>query len=56
MIVQGAPKWNNNWCKADQDETRAKAEEASTIPLPESDPIYGKGGPLPTLWAQAAQA
>lgn len=53
-VVQGAPKWNNNYCKADAEETRAKAEEAKGIPVPEYDPIYGLDGPLPMLWRAAS--
>ena len=39
LYPKGAPKWNNNYCKADSDETKEKAEEAERIPIPEYDPI-----------------
>lgn len=52
--VQGAPKWNNNYCQAGEEETRAKAEEAKGIPIPDWDPVYGVDGPLPQLWREAA--
>lgn len=30
---------NNNYCKADPGETKAKAEEAADVPVPDYDPI-----------------
>lgn len=39
LYPKGAPKWNNNYCKAEAEETKAKAEEAEHIPIPEYDPI-----------------
>ena len=39
LYPKGAPKWNNNFCKAGLEETREKAEEAMEVPIPEYDPI-----------------
>ncbi|CAK1356785.1 hypothetical protein CB0940_12007 [Cercospora beticola] len=47
---EGAPHWDNNFCKADKEETEMKKEAARKIAVPDCDPIYGKDGPLPRIW------
>lgn len=54
--VQGSPHWDNNFCKADAQETAEKAKVASNIPIPDCDPIYGRNGPLVDIWKKAAAA
>ncbi|GAB7353935.1 hypothetical protein MBLNU459_g4541t1 [Dothideomycetes sp. NU459] len=53
IIVQpGSPHWDNNFCKADEQETVEKASVARKVPIPDSDPIFGFGGPLVQLWRE----
>jgi uncharacterized protein YjlB len=47
---KGSPHWDNNFCKAGPEETQEKARVARSVPVPEYDPIYGKGGPLVEIW------
>lgn len=54
--IQGSPHWDNNFCKAGEDETAQKAANAKAVPIPDSDPVFGLGGPLVELWSQAAQS
>lgn len=56
MITQGSPHWDNNFCKADEEETSEKAQNARAVPIPEYDPIFGAGGPLVNLWKSALVA
>jgi uncharacterized protein YjlB len=51
--MQGSPRWDNNFCKANEVETAQKAENARAVPIPDSDPIFGVGGPLVDIWEQA---
>jgi hypothetical protein len=51
--LQGSPKWDNNFCKADPEETHQKALNAQKVPLPAEDPIYGIDGPLVRIWKEA---
>ena len=46
LYPKGSPHYDNNWCKADSNETAAKAANARAVPLPDFDPIYGRNGPL----------
>ncbi|KAF2091216.1 hypothetical protein K490DRAFT_54110 [Saccharata proteae CBS 121410] len=50
LYPEGSPHWDNNWCKADAQETAAKAANAAKVPVPSDDPIYGRGGPLCSIW------
>ncbi len=64
LYPKGAPKWNNNFCKADEDETKLKAEEASKIPVPDFDPVVSISlrtmltvqADLPSVWPRRASA
>ncbi|KAH7357216.1 hypothetical protein BKA65DRAFT_222908 [Rhexocercosporidium sp. MPI-PUGE-AT-0058] len=55
LYPEGSPHWDNNFCKADEKETQQKASNARAVPLPESDPIFGIGGPLVDIWRQASK-
>lgn len=50
---QGSPHWDNNFCEADEQETKNKAEIAKAVPIPEYDPLFGYHGPLVGLWKAA---
>jgi uncharacterized protein YjlB len=52
-VEQGSPHWDNNFCKADERETKQKAANAKAVPVPEMDPIFGVGGPLVEIWGKA---
>jgi uncharacterized protein YjlB len=39
LYPKGSPKWNNNFCKANEEETNVKAEQAKEVPVPDYDPI-----------------
>ncbi|KAF1353734.1 hypothetical protein BDV97DRAFT_375643 [Delphinella strobiligena] len=49
-----SPKWDNNFCNVSAEETNQKAIVAHSIAIPDSDPIYGRHGPLVELWNKAA--
>ncbi|KAF2864865.1 hypothetical protein BDV95DRAFT_588208 [Massariosphaeria phaeospora] len=53
LYPKGSPHWDNNFCKADAQETAEKAKVASSVPIPDYDPVYGKGGPLVDIWRRA---
>ncbi|KAF4634757.1 hypothetical protein G7Y89_g3345 [Cudoniella acicularis] len=53
LYPKGSPHWDNNFCKADGEETREKEANARAVPIPQSDPIFGVGGPLVTIWKKA---
>ncbi|KAL2414117.1 hypothetical protein ABEF95_013758 [Exophiala dermatitidis] len=53
LYPEGSPHWDNNWCKASPEETMEKTATAWSVPIPSYDPIYGKDGPLCTIWRQA---
>ncbi|GAB7353934.1 hypothetical protein MBLNU459_g4541t2 [Dothideomycetes sp. NU459] len=52
VYPKGSPHWDNNFCKADEQETVEKASVARKVPIPDSDPIFGFGGPLVQLWRE----
>ncbi|KAF2476089.1 uncharacterized protein BDR25DRAFT_300886 [Lindgomyces ingoldianus] len=54
LYPEGSPHWDNNFCKASAEETSEKARVAESVPIPEYDPVYGKGGPLVDIWRKAA--
>jgi len=56
LYPEGSPHWDNNFCKADEQETKLKASNARAVPLPESDPIFGIGGPLVDIWRRASHS
>ncbi|KAJ4524516.1 hypothetical protein HRR78_004636 [Exophiala dermatitidis] len=53
IVLPGSPHWDNNWCKASPEETMERTATAWSVPIPSYDPIYGKDGPLCTIWRQA---
>jgi uncharacterized protein YjlB len=53
LYPMGSPHWDNNFCKADREETEEKASIAKDVPIPEFDPIYGREGPLVQIWSKA---
>ncbi|KAM3087419.1 hypothetical protein ACMFMG_001509 [Clarireedia jacksonii] len=52
----GSPQWDNNLGKASRDETAQKALNARRVPIPDSDPLFGKEGPLVQIWKHVEQA
>ncbi|KAF8856392.1 hypothetical protein BDZ45DRAFT_594300 [Acephala macrosclerotiorum] len=53
LYPKGSPHWDNNFCKAGEEETKEKAENSTDVPVPNSDPIFGAGGPLVEIWINA---
>ncbi|PMD22437.1 hypothetical protein NA56DRAFT_570371 [Hyaloscypha hepaticicola] len=53
LYPNGSPHYDNNFCKADEQETREKAANARSVPLPMTDPVFGAGGPLVEIWGKA---
>ncbi|KAN0112323.1 hypothetical protein V8E51_005274 [Hyaloscypha variabilis] len=53
LYPEGSPHWDNNFCKADEQETKLKAANARAVPVPDSDPVFGAGGPLVEIWTAA---
>ncbi len=56
LYPKGSPHWDNNFCRADVEETREKAANARAVPLPDCDPIDGKDGYLLRIWKEALSA
>ncbi|KAF2789671.1 hypothetical protein K505DRAFT_352413 [Melanomma pulvis-pyrius CBS 109.77] len=56
LYPEGSSHYDNNFCKADREETADKARVASAVPVPEWDPFFGEGGPLVEIWTRAAVA
>jgi len=54
-FIKGSPHWDNNFCKAGEEETAEKASNARAVPIPDCDPIFGFGGPLVEIWCEAAK-
>ncbi|SMY18959.1 unnamed protein product [Zymoseptoria tritici ST99CH_1A5] len=50
VYPKGSPKWDNNFCKTDLDTTKEIAAKTEGVPVPEFDPVFGRGGPLVRLW------
>jgi uncharacterized protein YjlB len=53
LLVIGAypPEGTYNLCRGDNPAERDKAlTTIPKVPVPQSDPVLGKGGPLPQLW------
>ncbi|KAJ5084917.1 hypothetical protein NUU61_009496 [Penicillium alfredii] len=55
VYPEAAPKWRNNFCKGKED-MHLLVEEITSVAVPEDDPVYGKDGPLVTLWQQASRS
>ncbi|CAG8959724.1 hypothetical protein HYFRA_00001630 [Hymenoscyphus fraxineus] len=56
LYPKGSPHYDNNFCKADTDETLEKTKNARAVPIPNSDPIYGLGGILVDIWKEAGSS
>jgi uncharacterized protein YjlB len=56
LYPKGSPHWDNNFCRADEEETREKAANARAVPVPDYDPINGKDGHLVRIWKEALSA
>jgi uncharacterized protein YjlB len=56
LYPKGSPHWDNNFCRANEEETREKAASARAVPVPEYDPITGKDGDLVRIWRSALEA
>lgn len=41
LYPKGSPKWDNNFCKADADETEERKRAAEGVEVPEWDPVVG---------------
>ncbi|TVY84190.1 Uncharacterized protein LSUE1_G005262 [Lachnellula suecica] len=54
LYPEGSPHWDNNFCKAGVEETREKEGNARALPVPDSDPVFGAGGPLVGIWREAS--
>lgn len=54
LYPQGSPHYDNNFCKAGEEETREKAANTRKVPVPEWDPFFGVGGPLVEIWRKAS--
>ncbi|KZF26120.1 hypothetical protein L228DRAFT_242531 [Xylona heveae TC161] len=46
-------QFDMNMGKAPPERTKILAEKCENLPIPDSDPIYGKSGPLPRIWKKA---
>ncbi|TVY35040.1 Uncharacterized protein LOCC1_G006892 [Lachnellula occidentalis] len=55
LYPAGSPHWDNNFCKAGEEETRQKARNARAVPVPHHDPVFGVGGPLVGIWKEALE-
>lgn len=51
-LVDGS-RWDINWAKDSPEKTSELAKKCASVPIPEKDPLYGLGGPLPKLWRDA---
>lgn len=43
-----------NYCKDDAEVTEQKKERSWSVPIPETDPVYGAEGPLPRVWREVS--
>ena len=50
LYPRGSPKYDNNFGKVGPEETEKKGRVARNVPIPESDPVNGEGGPLTRIW------
>ncbi|KAH8779008.1 hypothetical protein BGZ57DRAFT_761020 [Hyaloscypha finlandica] len=53
LYPKGSPHWDNNFCTADEQDTKQKTENTRAVPVPDYDPIFGVGGPLVEAWKAA---
>ncbi|EOD50968.1 putative cupin domain protein [Neofusicoccum parvum UCRNP2] len=52
-LVDGE-RFNLNYARDGAEKTRELAKKSAAVPVPDKDPLYGLGGPLPKLWKEAA--
>jgi uncharacterized protein YjlB len=51
MVIGAYPKTGKyDLCRGSKGEHTKALQTIPAVPLPESDPVYGKQGPLPQLW------
>ncbi|WYZ35452.1 hypothetical protein EsH8_X_000099 [Colletotrichum jinshuiense] len=51
VYPEGAPKWRNEYGKTPLGDSRELAHEVAAVPVPDQDPVSGRGGPLVQIWA-----
>lgn len=56
LYPEGSPHRDNNFCKADVNETSQKASNTRAVLVPDYDPIFGVGGLLVEIWRQVSQS
>lgn len=49
-------RFDIHWCKDGPEKTKELAQAAANVPIPECDPLYGRGGPLPRIWRETLGA
>ncbi|KAF5669096.1 cupin domain-containing protein [Fusarium circinatum] len=53
VYPKGSPKWRNEMGKKSSSVFLDTIDE---VDIPEDDPVYGSGGPLPMLWRHTPRA
>ncbi|RDW83505.1 putative cupin protein [Coleophoma crateriformis] len=48
----GEPRFDMHWGKESVGETKRLAQQVEAVSIPDRDPLYGLGGPLPQIWRE----